>query len=357
MGDLRESLDAAIDELNMGEAMEETPQEVLADAPADNADEAVEALEGDAVSDAPPVDDDQKPKSAEAAGGVSDPNEGEGEGKNQTDSLKAPVDWTPQEREQWSKVPRSLQERIINREKQMSESMAGTGEARKLQNHFQQLTNSYAPVLAAEGVQDPMVAVESLFNTVAMLRMGTPEQKASEMARIIGEYGIDIAALDNALVGQPVADPQTSQLEQLLEQKLAPVQQFMQGMQGYQQQQQNQQQEQANQSVMQFAEQAEFLNDVRNDMADMIEIAAKRGVELSLEDAYKRACAVHPEISQILMEREKNARLQGQQQTLQQKMNASSSLHGRQVGTGGAGTGGTISLRDSIATAWDEAAG
>jgi hypothetical protein len=36
----------------------------------------------------------------------------------------------------------------------------------------------------------------------------------------------------------------------------------------------------------------EFFSDVKDDMADMIEIAARRGQILPVKDAYEKACAI-----------------------------------------------------------------
>ena len=355
MGDMRDDFDAAIDELDAGEGLEETPQvvETVDEVPADLGDEATDALEGEA-DDKPADDDKPAPKAAKDDKPAKDA-EAAADATADKDSAKAPVDWSPKERESWSKIPRHLQEKILTREKEMAETIAGTGEARKLQNHFQQLSQAYAPVLAAEGVQHPMQAVESLFKTVAQLRMGSPVQKAEEVARLIQYYGIDINALDNVLVGQPVGDPQQNQLEQMLEQKLAPMNQFMNQIGQAQQTQQQQGHDQAIDEVKQFAEKAEFLDVLRNDMADIIDLAAKRGEQLDLQTAYKRACAGNSEISEILEKRASDARIMGNNNNLAAKRNAASSISGSQIGTGGGG--GAMSLREQLMASVDEVEG
>jgi hypothetical protein len=340
MGDMREALNAAIDaqDADLDDYSDEPmDQEDVVDDPVDEEQHELELDEPN----------EQTEEKIEAAPEAAKPGKKQ---KGPKDSLKAPVDWSPKEREDWSKIPRHLQEKIINREKQMAEGMAGTGEARQTHQHLQQLAQSYAPVLAAEGVSTPMQAVEGLFKTVASLRMGTPQDKATEMARLIQHYGVDIQALDSVLAGQAPQNSQSSQLDQILEQKLAPVNQLMAQMNQYQVQQKQQVQQSATQSVATFAQDHEFLKDVRNDMADLIEMAAKQGRELSLQEANDRACALHPEIQDVINQRKQQEALMGNGQALAAKHNAASSITGKRSGTPGAEA---MSLRDSIANAWD----
>jgi len=352
--DMREALNAAIEETNTAEDLEETQQVV------ESYDEETSESEDDTEENkSGAVDAAEQSTSAEARNDAeADPDPTKESEKAPTDSLKAPAGWSPKERESWSKIPRNLQESIISREKAMADTMAGTKQARQIQDHFQRLSQSYAPVLAAEGVSHPMQAVESLFQTVSKLRMGTPQQKAQEAARIISAYGVDIQALDDALVGNPQPSRQQNgdpRIDSLLEQKLAPFNEFMQTVQQLQERQKTEGLQQAQNEVANFAATHEFLGDVREDMADIIDLAAKRGVQLTMEQAYDRACAAHPEISNVITQRKSDEALLSTRQTLDSKRSAASSLSGRQTGAGG--RAGGMSLRDSLAAAFDEAAG
>ena len=269
-------------------------------------------------------------------------------------SIKAPVDWGPQEREQWSKIPPNLQRKIVAREKEMADSMANTAEARQTHDYIAQLGQSYAPVLAAEGAQSPLHAIKSLFDTVASLRMGTPSDKAKTMGQLIQHYGIDINALDSVLAGQEPQQGQHSEIEQLLDQRLAPVNEMMKSLSTMQQQKQQQNQQQVQSEIQQFAQENEFLDDVRNDMADLIDMAAKQGRNLTLQEAYDRACSLNPQISAVLAERARQNELMGNQQSLASKQSAASSIAGRQSGVPDRES---LSMRDQIADAWEQAQG
>ena len=312
--DLRESLAAQFD---AAEIEEEPAQEA---APEETPEEVVAAPEG---SEEPPPKDS---------------------------SLKAPVNWSATEREQWSKIPGDVQERIHEREKDMATAMADTAQARTTQGRINQLGSEYASVLASEGVSDPVQAAEGLFKTVAQLRLGSPQQKAQQIAQLIEHYGVDVAALDNQLVNTPQAQ-QESELERMVQQRMQPYEQLMQQQQAFQQQQVQQVRTQADNQVAEFGKEHEFLNDVREPMAAMIDAAAGRGTNLKLKEAYNMACAIDPAISKILEQRKQQETLTGQKTALQAKQQAASTLNGR-IGAVSSGTG-AMSLRESLASSWD----
>jgi hypothetical protein len=71
---------------------------------------------------------------------------------------------------------------------------------------------------------------------------------------------------------------------------------------------------------------------LREDMADVIDIASKRGVKLSLEQAYSRAAAMNPEVSQLVANQQNQAAKQTAAQVAnaraQRALAASSSVNG-----------------------------
>jgi hypothetical protein len=160
---------------------------------------------------------------------------------------------------------------------------------------------------------------------------------------------VDIGTLDTVLSGSTVsqAQPQVQNqhFEDLLNQRLAPMQQFL-----------NQQQEavksKAVNEVRAFAEKAEFINDVRMDMADLIEFSANRGTPITMQQAYQKACALNPQVSQVLQERAQKQKLLGTQNTLNEKRAASASLSSNRGGSGGV-NGRGMSLRSDLLNAID----
>lgn len=120
----------------------------------------------------------------------------------------------------------------------------------------------------------------------------------------------------------------------------------MQATQQAQQQAQQRVTETANNEVDAFSKDAknEFYRDVREDMADLLDLAAKRGYEMTLKDAYDRACAARPDIAGVIAAR-------GAAVDHVKKRVASKSITGAPSGTTVASE--ASSLRESIASAWE----
>ena len=354
---MRDDLNAALDEAaekDETQNYDETAQEILSDEPTDETptDEAqgTESTTDDTTTETESAAGD----TTDAATGDADTSTDVGSEKLTGDSIKAPVNWGPKERESWSKVPRNLQENIMRREKEVNTLMQTTAEARKTHDQMGQLTSQYGMALSDFG-SNATEAASNLFSTVASLKMGSPMQKAQIVADMISTFGVDINTLDSAIVGAaPTQEAQqNNDFERMLSERMAPFEAQMGQQKAYAQQQATQRQDSANTEVANFQQNAEFLNDVRHDMADMIDMASKRGIDMSLEDAYKKACAVHPQISGVMAERAQRASLTGSSNSMSAKRNAASSVTGQRVG-GGAGAG-NMSMHDTISQAWDNA--
>ncbi|NBW21395.1 MAG: hypothetical protein EBR82_76900 [Caulobacteraceae bacterium] len=149
-------------------------------------------------------------------------------------------------------------------------------------------------------------------STAARLRTGTAPELAHMVAGIVKQFGVGrfgntfIEQLDSALAGQHVqADPQQMAMQQALDQRLAPVQQMLTQFQQAQLAQQQRVAQEAQGAVAQFLERAEFGNDVREEMADLLEMAQRRGKPMTLQDAYKQACLTNDRVRAVLMQRSK----------------------------------------------------
>jgi hypothetical protein len=269
-------------------------------------------------------------------------------------SDKAPASWSPSAREAWGKLPKEAQAQIIKREKEVSDVLAQGSAARQVTHELNTLLAPHKERMIASGVQNPMQMIGNMLDAERRLSQGDQHARASTIANLIKGYGVDINVLDSLLAAEPAQQNPNSEIERMIEQRMAPVTQLLQQQQYYAQQQKMHGEQQAVQAVTQFGSQAEFINDVRMDMADLLDMAASRGQVLSLEDAYKKACAIHPEVSKVMSERERQQQIMGTQNTLSHKRNAAVSITGNQ-------RGGTVqaanNLRDQIAQAWDNQLG
>ena len=265
--------------------------------------------------------------------------------------IKAPVSWKPAVREHWNKLPADVKLEVQRREREIQQGLAQSADARRFGNEFYNTVRPYETLLRANNMH-PLAAVNTLMGNFATLVQGAPQQKASLIAEIITNYGIDIKMLDAMLTGKgpaPGSDP-NEQILRRVDERIAPVTQFL-----TQQQQQAQQQAQAGQQVANtvvedFIQNNEFAADVRDEMADLLETSARRGRTMTIQQAYKLACDAHPDISKVIAQRAA-ARAAGS--NLSKKRAAASSLRpGSPNGNGNVAQ--PKDLRDSIYAAWDQ---
>lgn len=230
---------------------------------------------------------------------------------------RAPASWRPEVREHWAKLPPDVRSEVARREQEMQRTLQDTAEARRIVEAYARTFAPYEAYIRAENAT-PLQAIDNLMATAVKLRTGTAPELAQLVAGMVKQYGVGrfgnnfIEALDSALAGQvPQVDQQQMQMQQALQQQLAPVQQFMTQFQQMQAAQQAQLASQASTEVDQFLDRAEFGQDVREEMADLMEVAAKRGRQITLQDAYRQACMANSRVRAVLQQR---AKAQGAQQ-------------------------------------------
>ena len=266
------------------------------------------------------------------------------------EDIKAPMGFSAASREEWANVPQVIKEQIQKQEVDIRAAMANTATAKNTHTQMTKLADNYATILAGEGVSDPIQAAEGLFKTVAELRMGSPAQKAAKMGQLIQHYGIDIGMLDQSLTGAAPADTQETQMASMIDQRMAPMNQILEQLNQLQAGKAQESTNAVNAEIATFSQKAEFFNEVRNDMADLIDLADKRGVDLSTQDAYDRACSFNPEISGILKQRADAAALTTQQSSVAAKRLAGSSVAGTKSGSSHAAP---MDLRGQLEASWD----
>ena len=247
---------------------------------------------------------------------------------------RAPASWKPDIREHWGALPEGVRAEIQRREVEVQRTLQETAEARKTAEAVMKTIAPYEAFIKAEN-SNPLQAIDNLMSTAARLRTGTAPELAQLVAGIVNQFGIGrfgnsfIEQLDSALAGQaPKVDPQQSAIEQVLNQKLAPVQQMLTQFQQAQLMQQQQVQERAVSEVEQFLAQAEFGNDVREDMADILEVAQRRGINMTLQDAYKKAVMMNDNVRSVLTQRAQAQKAQSQTQAAQRARSAAVSVSG-----------------------------
>lgn len=326
---LSEDLESAIDMLEDNDTHEEEETSV-----------APEAVEEEASQEEVP-----EPVQAEQ------PESAEVEQPAEASPYKPPIDWSPTLKEEWNGLPPNVQEAIAQREHSVQGLMQQTAEDRRTAQTFNNVVGQFRGLMAAEGVQDPMQGITGLLTTTAQLAMGAPQQKAAKIAELINHYGVDISTLDSILAGQQPETSEDARLQQLLDQRMQPVNQLLEQMNQQRAQQVQQVQSVAYESIHEFGADPsnEFFENVRYDMADFLDMAAQQGRQMSLKEAYDRACALNPEIADVLAKRP------SRNQQIAQKEAAASSVHGSTTPGGSGENSADLSLRDALEASFGDA--
>lgn len=242
--------------------------------------------------------------------------------------LKAPQSLKPAAREHWAKLPPEVQQDWVRREKEMATTLQQSAEARKGWQEFQSVVAPHLPLFQADGAH-PLEAVKNVLQTAAALRLGSIPTKAGLIASMISQFGVPLEHINAALQGQPA--PQAQGPAHFDPQQLArQVEQNILGR--LQQERATSTQTRAEAEVASYAEKLEFMEDVREDMADILEMAARRGVAMSVEDAYNKAIRGNDELFGILQQREQAKAAENAKASTQQSRAAALSIKSRPAG-------------------------
>lgn len=274
---------------------------------------------------------------------------------------RGPVSWKPEIREKFASLPPEVQAEVNRREVEISQGFRQIEQVRNYAGAINRTIQPYEAMIKAEG-GNHVTAVDNLLKTAYLLRTAPPQQKATMVAQMIIQHGVDLGMLDKLLdgvvnKGQPLPGMQQQPQDptmQYIQRELAPIKQFF----TQAQQRMGQNEEQITNSVLQEMQafeadpKNEFYQDVKEDMATFLEIAAQRGVKMSLSEAYQRATLAHPTIGQTMISRQMQTRAAQQTAATRRARNASASLP-----SGGAPAGETTQKpkdrRSAIEAAWD----
>ena len=244
------------------------------------ADAAAPPVEAPVASPTPPVD---VPKPVEAP-------------KPPVETIKAPQSWRPNVREKFNALPPEVQQEVIRREREVEQTQRESAEARQGYQRFREVMAPFEHMVRAEG-SDPYRTVGSLMQTAMALQSGAPRTKAQIVANLIQHYGVDLNSLAATLEGQPVPETQAQPYrDPRVDELLGQVQQAKAVKQ--------QQMAAEAQRLIGEIQGEEFFGDVKDAMADILEIAAKRGVAMTPREAYNRAVWADPHVAEVLQQRQ-----------------------------------------------------
>ena len=356
--ELRTTLENAIEEHSEPIQVESATAATAVETPSENTPAATPAEES-VASDAKPKD--APPSIEEVAGdaskAVADKGEtpAEREARHRVD--RAPQSWKGESKKLWETLPLDVRQEVARRERDITKVMNETAQTRQQVSQMQEVFAPHMDRINTVYGGNAMIAVNNLLTLERQLFNGTPQDKAQLVANMVKQFNIDVRALDAAIVGQapPEDVAQQSNIERILEQRLAPLQQFVQSQQQREQQVRYQQEQQVTQTIEQMAvdPQYPYFDEVRDLMADIVEVNARRGIAISLSDAYTKAVRMNDDTYQASTARDSSqaatqAALQAHQQA-QRAKGAAVSVSGT-PGAPGTNVGNPTDLRGTIAS-------
>jgi hypothetical protein len=211
---------------------------------------------------------------------------------------RPPQSWKGEGKQVWNELPLVARQEIHRREGAINNLLRDNAMAKDAISQVEQVFSPHMSWMSQANIQ-PLDAISSLMASEQLFRFGTPQQKADAAAEYIQSYGIDLNMLDAALAARldgthkPPAPNYDEMVQRAVDQRMAP---FYQQQHALQQQEQNQ----LISVVNEFANDAShpYFEDLRDDMANIFDIAAQKGAPMDLQKAYKIAMSMHPELQQ-----------------------------------------------------------
>ena len=196
---------------------------------------------------------------------------------------RPPASWKKDYHEVWQTADPKLKEYAWQREEEMKRGVEPLLSKAQFADQIQQAIEPYQNNLRTLGIEPPQ-AIKALMDADNVLRHGTPQQKAQMFASLSQQYGVNLGEIGN-LQQQPV-DPTVSMLQNELYNVKNEVMTWKQ-----------QQEAAQNQALLgeinTFAQKAEFFEDARPTMIQLL----NSGMAQNLEDAYNKALRLDESLS------------------------------------------------------------
>jgi hypothetical protein len=250
-------------------------------------------------------------------------------GQGQVDA-PTPVDEAPKGlsigmRENWKNLDSQTKDEFRRYEERIGGMAQKYAHDARRAQAMDKVMQPYSQLMQMNG--GPQNILPGLLQTGAALQTGNEVERARTVASLISQFQVNPAQVAGFLKGENPEPSQNEQIQQMINKQMAPVNQQLQYYQQRDQQMRQQGQEQIKGKIREFAQANEFYGDLSETMADIMDIAARNGREMGLQEAYDAAAWQHPEIRKVMLARQS----QGQ---VQQRKRAASSIHGTPGGEG-----------------------
>lgn len=209
---------------------------------------------------------------------------------------KAPSSWTPKARESWATLPEDARKEILRREE---DSVKGIRQLQEQMAPYTQFAHSLEPFIkeALDGNKNPAQYISDVMHAERRLRTGDAEQRFSALVEIAEGYGIPLRKIINDAMGtELIPHPSLTNKSPSIPPE---VQRELEESRKFRQEQLTAQEQESIRAIEEFKKDKEFFDDVSVDMGALMEM----GRATTLQEAYDKACQIHPQVSEILRER------------------------------------------------------
>jgi hypothetical protein len=206
---------------------------------------------------------------------------------------RPPQSWKGDAKKVWGELPLTVRQEVARRELQSTRVMNESSQARQEVESVRQILGPHMGRIQEIYGGDHLQAISNLMQVENTLLRGSSQEKVQLVARMIKRFNVGINELDQELSGQIAPENQQfDRLQQMIDQRMQPVMTLLQQQQAQEHQRVQQIEMQAVQTVESMRADPDnypYIEDVRNDMADLIEMSVGRGVAMSLDEAYSKA--------------------------------------------------------------------
>lgn len=283
------------EEVNLDDSMAETLKAIKGGKEEEKAEEIEEVEEVEEQESVEEKEEESEEEVEEKEEEEADEEEIEEKVEEKAEADHPPSTWRAAAKSEWAKVPVGVKAEIKKREE---DAIRGLDQYRDQARQFEELNQilqPYEPLIRSKG-GDAKSAITGLMNTYYQLETAHPEQKKQLLVNLAQNYGIDLGIKQDAV-----------------QQALSPLQQEIAQLREERRREQHEAQQRATQSASSeieiFASETDekgslkypYFDNVRSDMANLINSAAQSGRNLTLAQAYDAATWSNPETRTLIL--------------------------------------------------------
>ena len=198
---------------------------------------------------------------------------------------KPPSSWKRDYHEPWQSVDPKVREYVWQREEEMRSGIEPMKAKAQFADQMNKAMEPYLPTIQGLGIDAP-TAIQALMQADYTLRNSAPNEKRAYLAQLASQYGINLGDVEYDQQVNPI-DPAIYELRNELNNVRGEVV-------GWKRQQEEVQNQTLLSEIEQFATQADYIEDARPTMIQLL----NAGMATDLQDAYEKAIRFDPNLSE-----------------------------------------------------------